>query len=74
MTFTLAGASSPALTLSSAVGSEITIDDAASWMFTVHPRIMNLAAGYYSWAIELRDTEDRRQTPPGSTIQITPDT
>lgn len=76
MTFTLAGASTPALTLSSADASQITIDDAAGYVFSVLPRTMTLAAGFYSWAIELTDDADRIQTPTGGTgtIEILADT
>jgi hypothetical protein len=50
MTFKLAGAES--LTLTSAA-SQITINDAAAWDFTVEPiSRLTLAAGVHSWAIE----------------------
>jgi hypothetical protein len=50
MTFKLAGVES--LTLTSAA-SQITINDAAAWDFTVEPiSRLTLAAGVHSWAIE----------------------
>lgn len=47
-----------ALTLSSATADQITIDTATAyaWAFTVEPRLLNLAAGSYCWAIETTDS------------------
>jgi hypothetical protein len=50
MTFKLGGVES--LTLTSAA-SQITINDAAAWEFTVEPiSRLTLTAGVHSWAIE----------------------
>ena len=50
-------AGSAVLTLDSDVGGEITIDSSAAyaWEFTIEPRALSLAAGFYTWAIETTD-------------------
>ena len=47
-----------AQTLDSDVSGEITIDSAVAyaWGFTVPDRILSLAAGYYSYAVEVTDS------------------
>jgi len=46
------------LTLSSATAGQITINTATAyaWSFTVEPRALNLAAGTYSFAVEVTDS------------------
>ena len=47
------------LTLDSNTAGHITITTATAyaWAFTVEPRALNLAAGMYSWAIEVTDAD-----------------
>lgn len=46
-----------ALTLDSNTSGHITIETATAyaWKFTVEPRTLSIAAGYYSWSIEYTD-------------------
>jgi hypothetical protein len=48
------------LTLDSETAGQITIDTdtAYEWAFTVEPRTLSLAAGFYSWSIEVTDSAD----------------
>lgn len=76
MTFTLAGASTPALTLDSNTEGQATFD-ADTWEFAFLARTpIGLTAGFYSWAIEFTDDADRVQTPRTATgtIEILADT
>lgn len=74
MVFTAAGSSTPALTLSSADSSQITIDDAVSWIFTLKKRTpIGIAAGFYSWTIETTDDNGDVGTYYKGTIQVTED-
>jgi hypothetical protein len=73
MSFWLAGATTAALDLKSA-DSEVTIDDAAAWEFTVDPvSPMTLAAGQYSWQIQTTDSAGVIKTYLSGTIEITSD-
>ena len=47
-----------ALTLDSDTAGQITINTATAyaWKFTVEPRTLSIAAGYYSWSIEYTDS------------------
>lgn len=57
MSFVLAGASTEALSLTSAAG-DITITDAAAWAFRVEEITpWALAKGVYYWSIELTDAD-----------------
>lgn len=51
------------LTLTSAAGADITIDNASAWTFTVKPiDVFPLAAGNWSFAIHMTDDADRIKT------------
>lgn len=72
MTFkTSEGAS--ALALTSADAAEIEITDANAWAFIVHPRVLSLAAGTYSWGIETTDADDVVKTRLAGTLKIIAD-
>lgn len=62
-----------ALTLSSAVSGEVTINDAANWTFTVEPRIISIEPGTYSIGIETTDSAGIKKTRIAGTIEIIPD-
>lgn len=49
-----------ALTLDSNTAGQITISTATAyaWTFTVEPRTLSIAAGFYSWSIEVTDGDD----------------
>lgn len=52
-----AKSTSPSLELSSvAPATDITISDAANWVFTVNPGRYDLAVGQYVWQIETSDS------------------
>ena len=58
MTWLNSSTGAVALTLDSDAVGEITIDSAVAfaWGFTVIERILSLAAGYYSYAVEVTDS------------------
>lgn len=63
------------LTLTSAVGSEITLNvtSARLWSVTVESRILTLDAGIYSWALETTDAESTVKVQLIGTLAVKPD-
>lgn len=63
------------LTLSSAVGGEITLNVTTPklWSITVEKRTMTLDAGVYSWALETTDADGTRKVQLIGTLQVKPD-
>jgi hypothetical protein len=63
------------LTLTSAVGSEITLNvtTARLWSVTVEKRLLTLDAGIYSWAIETTDSESTVKVQLIGTLTVKPD-
>ena len=63
-------------TLDSNTAGHITISTATAygWVFTVNPRVLSLAAGTYTWAIETTDAGSRvNKDALTGTQQVTPD-
>jgi len=63
------------LTLTSAVGSEITLNvtTARLWSITVEKRLLTLDAGIYSWALETTDADSTIKVQLIGTLTIKPD-
>ena len=63
------------LTLTSAVGTEITLNvtTARLWSITVEKRLLTLDAGIYSWALETTDAESTIKVQLIGTLTIKPD-
>jgi hypothetical protein len=63
------------LTLTSAVGSEITLNvtSARLWSVTVEKRLLTLDAGIYSWALETTDAESTIKVHLIGTLAVKPD-
>ena len=63
------------LTLTSAVGTEITLNvtSARLWSVTVEKRLLTLDAGIYSWAIETTDAENTIKVQLIGTLTVKPD-
>jgi hypothetical protein len=63
------------LTLSSAVGSEITLNVTAArlWSITVENRLLTVDAGIYSWALETTDAESTIKVQLIGTLTVKPD-
>ena len=63
------------LTLTSAVGSEITLNvtTARLWSVTVEKRLLTLDAGIYSWALETTDAESTVKVQLIGTLTVKPD-
>jgi len=63
------------LTLTSAVGSEITLNvtSARLWSVTVEKRLLTLDAGIYSWALETTDAESTIKVQLIGTLTVKPD-
>ena len=66
---------SAVLTLTSAVGSEITLNvtTARLWSVTVESRLMTLDAGIYSWALETTDADGTVKVQLIGTLTVKPD-
>jgi hypothetical protein len=63
------------LTLTSAVGSEITLNvtTARLWSITVEKRLLTLDAGIYSWALETTDADGTIKVQLIGTLTVKPD-
>jgi hypothetical protein len=63
------------LTLTSAVGSEITLNvtTARLWSITVEKRLLTLDAGIYSWALETTDADGTIKVQIIGTLTVKPD-
>ena len=63
------------LTLTSAVGTEITLNvtSARLWSITVEKRLLTLDAGIYSWALETTDAESTIKVQLIGTLAVKPD-
>jgi hypothetical protein len=63
------------LTLTSAVGSEITLNVTTPrlWSVTVEKRLLTLDAGIYSWALETTDAESTIKVQLIGTLAVKPD-
>ena len=63
------------LTLTSAVGSEITLNvtTARLWSITVENRLLTLDAGIYSWALETTDAAGTIKVQLIGTLTVKPD-
>ena len=63
------------LTLTSAVGSEITLNvtTARLWSVTVESRLMTLDAGIYSWALETTDADGTGKVQLIGPLTVKPD-
>ena len=63
------------LTLTSAVGSEITLNvtSARLWSVTVEKRLLTLDAGIYSWALETTDAAGTIKVQLIGTLAVKPD-
>ena len=63
------------LTLTSAVGSEITLNvtTARLWSVTVEKRLLTLDAGIYSWALETTDADGTVKVQLIGTLTVKPD-
>ena len=63
------------LTLTSAVGSEITLNvtTARLWSVTVESRLLTLDAGIYSWALETTDADGTVKVQLIGTLTVKPD-
>jgi hypothetical protein len=63
------------LTLSSAVAGEVTLNVTSPrlWDVTVEKRILALAAGVYSWALETTDADGVRKVRLIGTLAVKPD-
>jgi hypothetical protein len=63
------------LTLTSAVGSEITLNVTTPrlWSVTVEKRLLTLDAGIYSWALETTDAESTIKVQLIGTLTVKPD-
>jgi hypothetical protein len=63
------------LTLTSAVGSEITLNvtTARLWSVTVEKRLLTLDAGIYSWALETTDAASTIKVQLIGTLAVKPD-
>lgn len=68
-------AGAAALTLSSATAGQITIVNSAAreWVVRVEPRILDLDAGNYSFALQLTDADGVRQPWLTGTLTVKPD-
>lgn len=68
-------AGSAVLTLTSAVGSEITLNvtTARLWSITVESRLLTLDAGIYSWALETTDADGTVKVQLIGTLTVKPD-
>lgn len=68
-------AGNAALTLTSAVGSEITLNVTTPklWSITVEKRLLTLDAGIYSWALETTDADGTIKVQLIGTLTIKPD-
>lgn len=68
-------AGSAVLTLTSAVGSEITLNvtTARLWSVTVESRLLTLDAGIYSWALETTDADGTVKVQLIGTLTVKPD-
>lgn len=68
-------AGSAVLTLTSAVGSEITLNvtSARLWSVTVESRLLTLDAGIYSWALETTDADGTVKVQLIGTLTVKPD-
>jgi hypothetical protein len=66
---------SAVLTLTSAVGSEITLNvtTARLWSVTVESRLLTLDAGIYSWALETTDADGTVKVQLIGTLTVKPD-
>jgi len=63
------------LTLTSAVGTEITLNvtSARLWSVTVEKRLLTLDAGIYSWALETTDADSTIKVQLIGTLTVKPD-
>jgi hypothetical protein len=63
------------LTLTSAVGTEITLNvtSARLWSVTVEKRLLTLDAGIYSWALETTDADGTIKVQLIGTLTVKPD-
>jgi hypothetical protein len=63
------------LTLTSAVGTEITLNvtTARLWSVTVEKRLLTLDAGIYSWALETTDADSTIKVQLIGTLTVKPD-
>lgn len=63
------------LTLTSAVGSEITLNVTTPklWSITVEKRLLTLDAGIYSWALETTDADGTIKVQLVGTLSVKPD-
>ena len=63
------------LTLTSAVGSEITLNvtTARLWSITVESRLLTLDASIYSWALETTDADGTVKVQLIGTLTVKPD-
>ena len=63
------------LTLTSAVGTEITLNvtSARLWSITVEKRLLTLDAGIYSWALETTDADGTIKVQLIGTLTVKPD-
>ena len=63
------------LTLTSAVGTEITLNvtTARLWSVTVEKRLLTLDAGIYSWALETTDADGTIKVQLIGTLTVKPD-
>ena len=63
------------LTLTSAVGTEITLNvtTARLWSLTVESRLLTLDAGIYSWALETTDADGTIKVQIVGTLMVNPD-
>lgn len=68
-------AGTAALTLTSAVGSEIVLNVTTPklWSITVEKRLLTLDAGIYSWALETTDASGTIKVQLIGTLTIKPD-
>jgi hypothetical protein len=64
-----------ALTLSSAVSGEVTINSASpgAWSVTVEPRAITIDAGTYGYGLELTDSNSVVKTRLVGTLPVNPD-
>ena len=63
------------LSLTSATPGEVTINVATAnaWSVTVEPRILSVAAGAYTYALETTDADGRKKPRIAGSIQVKPD-
>lgn len=68
-------AGAAALTLTSAVGGEITLNVTSPklWSITVEKRLLTLDAGIYSWALETTDADGTIKVQLIGTLTVKPD-